>query len=53
MTGMWVADTLNGNQLAGEIHLMKYATEVEVRVWASTAEVRYLVLPERPVGTGA
>jgi len=24
---------------------------VEVRVWDSTAEVRYLVLPERPVGT--
>ncbi len=25
--------------------------EVEVRVWDSTAEIRYLVLPERPVGT--
>lgn len=25
--------------------------DVEVRVWDSTAEVRYLVLPERPVGT--
>ena len=25
--------------------------EVEVRVWDSTAEVRYLVLPERPDGT--
>jgi nitrile hydratase subunit alpha len=25
--------------------------EVEVRVWDSTSEVRYLVLPERPVGT--
>ncbi len=25
---------------------------VEVRVWDSTAEVRYLVLPERPAGTG-
>jgi nitrile hydratase subunit alpha len=25
--------------------------EAEVRVWDSTAEVRYLVLPERPVGT--
>ncbi|MFL5284717.1 MAG: nitrile hydratase subunit alpha [Rhodopila sp.] len=24
---------------------------VEVRVWDSTAEVRYLVVPERPVGT--
>ncbi|HLI13399.1 MAG TPA: nitrile hydratase subunit alpha [Alphaproteobacteria bacterium] len=25
--------------------------EVEIRVWDSTAEVRYLVLPERPTGT--
>jgi nitrile hydratase len=25
--------------------------EVEVRVWDSTAELRYLVLPERPEGT--
>jgi nitrile hydratase len=25
--------------------------ETEVRVWDSTAEVRYLVLPERPAGT--
>ena len=25
--------------------------EVEVRVWDSTAEVRYLVLPEKPAGT--
>ena len=27
------------------------ADDVEVRVWDSTAEVRYLVLPERPAGT--
>ena len=26
--------------------------DVEVRVWDSTAEVRYLVLPQRPAGTG-
>ena len=26
--------------------------EVELRVWDSTAEVRYLVLPMRPAGTG-
>jgi nitrile hydratase subunit alpha len=26
--------------------------EVEIRVWDSSAEVRYLVLPERPSGTG-
>jgi nitrile hydratase len=25
--------------------------EVEVRVWDSTAELRYLVLPRRPAGT--
>lgn len=25
--------------------------EVEVRVWDSTAEIRYMVLPERPAGT--
>ena len=30
---------------------VKLPEEVEVRVWDSTAEVRYLVLPERPVGT--
>ena len=29
------------------------ADEVEVRVWDSTAELRYLVIPERPAGTGA
>lgn len=27
------------------------AEDVEVRVWDSTAEIRYLVLPERPPGT--
>ncbi len=27
------------------------AADVEVRVWDSTAEMRYLVLPERPEGT--
>jgi nitrile hydratase len=27
------------------------ADEVEIRVWDSSAEVRYLVLPERPAGT--
>jgi nitrile hydratase len=27
--------------------------ETEVRVWDSTAEIRYLVLPERPAGTDA
>jgi nitrile hydratase subunit alpha len=25
--------------------------EIEIRVWDSSAEVRYLVLPERPAGT--
>src|SRR5690348_947634 len=28
------------------------ADDVEIRVWDSTAEIRYLVLPERPAGTG-
>jgi nitrile hydratase len=27
--------------------------DVEIRVWDSTAEIRYLVLPERPAGTEA
>ncbi len=30
---------------------VEIADEVEVRVWDSTAEIRYLVLPERPSGT--
>ena len=29
----------------------KLAEDVEVRVWDSTAEVRYIVLPERPAGS--
>jgi nitrile hydratase subunit alpha len=28
------------------------ADDVEVRVWDSSAELRYLVLPQRPAGTG-
>lgn len=30
---------------------LELAPDVEVRVWDSTSEVRYLVLPERPPGT--
>ena len=30
---------------------LEISEEVEVRVWDSTAELRYLVLPERPEGT--
>ncbi len=30
---------------------LELAGDVEVRVWDSTAEIRYLVLPERPAGT--
>jgi nitrile hydratase len=30
---------------------VELADDVEVRVWDSTAEIRYLVLPERPTGT--
>jgi nitrile hydratase len=27
------------------------AADTQIRVWDSTAEVRYLVIPERPAGT--
>ncbi len=30
---------------------VELGADVEVRVWDSTAEIRYLVLPERPAGT--
>jgi nitrile hydratase len=30
---------------------LELAEDVEIRVWDSTAEMRYLVLPERPAGT--
>jgi nitrile hydratase len=30
---------------------LRIADNVEVRVWDSTAELRYLVIPERPAGT--
>jgi nitrile hydratase len=30
---------------------LELGDEVELRVWDSTAEIRYLVLPERPPGT--
>ena len=30
---------------------LELAEDIEVRVWDSTAEIRYLVLPERPAGT--
>ena len=30
---------------------VEISDDVEVRVWDSTAEIRYLVLPERPAGT--
>jgi len=30
---------------------LQMADDIEVRVWDSTAEIRYLVLPERPAGT--
>ena len=32
---------------------VELAEDVEIRVWDSTAEIRYLVLPERPPGTEA
>ena len=30
---------------------LELGDDIEVRVWDSTAELRYLVLPERPAGT--
>jgi nitrile hydratase subunit alpha len=30
---------------------LELSEEIEVRVWDSTAELRYMVLPERPAGT--
>jgi nitrile hydratase len=30
---------------------VELADDVEIRVWDSTAEIRYLVLPERPANT--
>jgi nitrile hydratase len=30
---------------------LELAEDVDVRVWDSTAEIRYLVLPERPADT--
>ncbi len=30
---------------------VELAKDVEIRVWDSTAEIRYLVLPQRPAGT--
>jgi nitrile hydratase len=30
---------------------LELADDVELRVWDSTADLRYLVLPERPVGS--
>jgi nitrile hydratase len=30
---------------------LEIGEETEVRVWDSTAEIRYMVLPERPTGT--
>jgi nitrile hydratase len=30
---------------------LELSDDIEIRVWDSTAELRYLVLPERPAGT--
>ena len=30
---------------------LELGEDIEIRVWDSTAEIRYLVLPERPAGT--
>ena len=50
-----VIETANGDLLtawyrgSGE----RTADDVEIRVWDSSAAIRYLVLPQRPVGTEA
>ena len=31
---------------------LELASDVEIRVWDSSAEIRYIVIPERPAGTG-
>ena len=36
--------------MLGELGV-RVPAETEVRVWDSTAEIRYMVLPERPAGT--
>jgi nitrile hydratase len=30
---------------------LELSPDVEIQVWDSTAEIRYIVLPERPAGT--
>ena len=44
-----LAETSPGK--AGKVPQRLRRTLLEVRVWDSTSELRYLVLPERPVGT--
>jgi nitrile hydratase len=41
---------LEPRKLLGELGLMVPA-DVEIRVWDSSAEIRYMVLPRRPAGT--
>ena len=37
--------------LALSAAIAQLGDDVEVRVWDSTAEIRYLVIPQRPAGT--
>ena len=41
----------NPRGVLGRVRRDNSVTTIEVRVWDSTAELRYLVLPERPAGT--
>ena len=50
---LWVllAGTIGAQQPTGSLQGTVLDESVEVRVWDSTAEQRYFVLPERPAGT--
>ena len=38
---------------AGRFGGLTFPDDVELRVWDSTAEIRYLVVPQRPAGSEA
>jgi nitrile hydratase len=42
----------NPRRLLAEDFGLELAPEIEIRVWDSSSDIRYFVLPERPAGTG-
>ena len=44
-------ETKLGPRNGASAAIAEFDYDVEVRVWDSTSEVRYLVVPERPAGT--